>query len=198
MTIPGELNDRTDEASQMAGACHLRRRTAWIGLRAASRCWRWSRWCWCPGLERRRRVARFAARARLCCTRGHATASYIGAEQLPRGPVRRGRQSRELPGRAGHARPRCRRASRSSSRRKWTRVPLAGLLLRRIGSEFVDRFNRHKGAMDARRVHRRGERGAVAGVLSRRHVLDPAGIAAVSYRRVRHGRRARTARSCRP
>jgi 1-acyl-sn-glycerol-3-phosphate acyltransferase len=33
-----------------------------------------------------------------------------------------------------------------------SRVPLAGLLLRRIGSEFVDRFNRHAGAMDARRL----------------------------------------------
>jgi 1-acyl-sn-glycerol-3-phosphate acyltransferase len=33
-----------------------------------------------------------------------------------------------------------------------TKVPLAGLLLRRIGSEFVDRFNRHAGAMDARRL----------------------------------------------
>ena len=31
-------------------------------------------------------------------------------------------------------------------------VPLAGLLLRRIGSEFVDRFNRHAGGMDARRL----------------------------------------------
>jgi 1-acyl-sn-glycerol-3-phosphate acyltransferase len=33
-------------------------------------------------------------------------------------------------------------------------VPVAGLLLRRIGSEFVDRFNRHKGGTDARRVLR--------------------------------------------
>jgi 1-acyl-sn-glycerol-3-phosphate acyltransferase len=33
-------------------------------------------------------------------------------------------------------------------------VPLAGLLLRRIGAEFVDRFNRHSGAMDARRLMR--------------------------------------------
>jgi 1-acyl-sn-glycerol-3-phosphate acyltransferase len=31
-------------------------------------------------------------------------------------------------------------------------VPLAGLLLRRLGSQFVERFNRHKGATDARRV----------------------------------------------
>lgn len=33
-----------------------------------------------------------------------------------------------------------------------SRVPLAGLLLRRIGSEFVDRFNRHAGALDTRRI----------------------------------------------
>lgn len=33
-------------------------------------------------------------------------------------------------------------------------VPLAGLLLRRLGSVFVDRFNRHQGASDARRVLR--------------------------------------------
>jgi 1-acyl-sn-glycerol-3-phosphate acyltransferase len=33
-------------------------------------------------------------------------------------------------------------------------VPLAGLLLRRLGSEFVERFDRHKGATDARRVLR--------------------------------------------
>jgi 1-acyl-sn-glycerol-3-phosphate acyltransferase len=32
------------------------------------------------------------------------------------------------------------------------RVPLAGLLLRRLGSQFVERFNRHKGGVDARRV----------------------------------------------
>ena len=34
------------------------------------------------------------------------------------------------------------------------RVPLAGLLLRRLGSEFVERFDRHKGATDARRMLR--------------------------------------------
>ena len=33
-----------------------------------------------------------------------------------------------------------------------SRVPVAGLLLRRIDAEFVDRFNRHAGAMDARRL----------------------------------------------
>jgi 1-acyl-sn-glycerol-3-phosphate acyltransferase len=33
-------------------------------------------------------------------------------------------------------------------------VPLAGFLLRRLGSEFVERFDRHKSASDARRVLR--------------------------------------------
>jgi len=39
-------------------------------------------------------------------------------------------------------------------------IPLAGLLLRLIGSEFVDRQNRHKGAVDARRMLRRASDGA--------------------------------------
>lgn len=34
------------------------------------------------------------------------------------------------------------------------RTPLVGVLLRRLGSEFVERFNRHQGASDARRVLR--------------------------------------------
>ena len=33
-------------------------------------------------------------------------------------------------------------------------MPLAGLLLRRLGSHFVDRFNRNRSAADARRVMR--------------------------------------------
>jgi 1-acyl-sn-glycerol-3-phosphate acyltransferase len=39
-------------------------------------------------------------------------------------------------------------------KREMDSVPLAGLLLRRLGSEFVERFNRHRGAADARRVLR--------------------------------------------
>jgi 1-acyl-sn-glycerol-3-phosphate acyltransferase len=37
-------------------------------------------------------------------------------------------------------------------KKEMVRVPLAGLLLRRLGSEFVDRFNRHQGGVDARRM----------------------------------------------
>jgi 1-acyl-sn-glycerol-3-phosphate acyltransferase len=39
-------------------------------------------------------------------------------------------------------------------KREMSRVPLAGLLLRRLGSLFVERFNRQKGAADARRMMR--------------------------------------------
>jgi 1-acyl-sn-glycerol-3-phosphate acyltransferase len=38
-------------------------------------------------------------------------------------------------------------------------VPLAGFVLRRIGSEFVDRFNRHAGGMDARRLFKAAHAG---------------------------------------
>jgi 1-acyl-sn-glycerol-3-phosphate acyltransferase len=39
-------------------------------------------------------------------------------------------------------------------KREMADVPLAGLLLRRLGTEFVERFNRQKGSLDARRVLR--------------------------------------------
>ena len=38
-------------------------------------------------------------------------------------------------------------------------VPLAGVVLRRLGSEFVERFNRQRGAADARRVLRNASNG---------------------------------------
>jgi 1-acyl-sn-glycerol-3-phosphate acyltransferase len=40
-----------------------------------------------------------------------------------------------------------------------SKVPLAGLMLRRIGSEFVDRSNRHAGGMDARRLLKAADAG---------------------------------------
>src|SRR5690348_11387405 len=44
-------------------------------------------------------------------------------------------------------------------KREMNGVPLAGLLLRRLGSEFVERFNRNRGAADARRVLRNATNG---------------------------------------
>ena len=37
-------------------------------------------------------------------------------------------------------------------KKEMVRVPLASMLLRRLGSQFVERFDRHKGATDARRM----------------------------------------------
>jgi 1-acyl-sn-glycerol-3-phosphate acyltransferase len=44
-------------------------------------------------------------------------------------------------------------------KREMSAVPLAGLFLHRIGSEFVERFDRHRGAADARRVLRNAANG---------------------------------------
>ena len=44
-------------------------------------------------------------------------------------------------------------------KKEMVRVPLAGLLLQRIGSLFVDRVNRHAGAMDARKIMREAAEG---------------------------------------
>ena len=44
-------------------------------------------------------------------------------------------------------------------KREMAAVPFAGALLRRLGSEFVERFDRHRGASDARRVLRNASQG---------------------------------------
>jgi 1-acyl-sn-glycerol-3-phosphate acyltransferase len=44
-------------------------------------------------------------------------------------------------------------------KKEFSRVPVAGLLLKRIGSEFVDRFNRHAGGMDTRRLLKAADAG---------------------------------------
>lgn len=44
-------------------------------------------------------------------------------------------------------------------KKEMVKVPLAGLLLRRIGALFVDRNNRHAGAMDTRRILRGAQTG---------------------------------------
>ena len=45
-----------------------------------------------------------------------------------------------------------------------SRVPLAGFLLRRIGSEFVERQNRHRGGRDTQRILGRAAAGQALGV----------------------------------
>ena len=104
-----------------------------------------------PTLTMRRRSARWVARNFLRCA--GIRLALVGAERLPDtqcvvvanhasyidGLV----MTAILPPRFAYV-----------VKREMDRVPLAGLLLRRLGTEFVERFNRHKGASDARRVLR--------------------------------------------
>lgn len=108
-----------------------------------------------PGLERRRRVIR--ASARLFLRLAGMPVELTGIEHLPSGqcvvvanhasyldgPV----FTASLPPRFGFV-----------IKREMADVPLAGLLLRRIGSEFVERVREGRTA-DARRVMRRAENG---------------------------------------
>jgi 1-acyl-sn-glycerol-3-phosphate acyltransferase len=104
-----------------------------------------------PGLERRRSIVR--ASARLFLRLAGMPLVVRGIEQLPSGQcvvVANHASyldglvfSAALPPRFGFV-----------IKREMARVPLAGSMLRRIGSEFVERFNRRQGASDARRVLR--------------------------------------------
>ena len=71
-------------------------------------------------------------------------------------------------------------------KKEMDRVPLASLLLRRIGSEFVDRHDRHRGAMDARRMLRRASEGQALVFFPEGTFSNPPWAAALSHRRIRH------------
>lgn len=104
-----------------------------------------------PGLQRRRAVARAAARGFLRLA--GMPLEIRGMERIPEGPcvIVANHASyldgvvmkAALPPRFGFV-----------IKREMSRVPLAGLLLKRIGSHFVERFNRHRSGADARRVLR--------------------------------------------
>ncbi len=109
-----------------------------------------------PGLGRRRASARTAARLMLRLAGMPLTVS--GAERIP----------------AGQSVVVCNHASYLDGivltaalpprfgfvvKREMAAVPLAGAVLRRLGSEFVERFDRHRGAADARRVLRNAGHG---------------------------------------
>ncbi len=109
-----------------------------------------------PGVTRRRGAARLMARAFLLLAGMPPTVRF--AERLPRGQcvVVCNHASyldgivltAALPARFGFV-----------IKREMAAVPLAGLVLRRLGSEFVERFDRQRGAADARRVLRSASNG---------------------------------------
>jgi len=109
-----------------------------------------------PGVRARRRIAGIGARAFLR-TAGIPFAVY-GAERLPGEPcIVVANHASYLDGIVAIA------ALPPDFafviKREMVRVPLAGLLLRRLGSEFVERFDRRQSAADARRVVRRAAAG---------------------------------------
>jgi len=104
-----------------------------------------------PSLRRRRQVAGWSARAFLRCA--GIRLEVRGGEHLPEVPcVVVANHSSYIDGIVAVA------ALPPDFafviKKEMVKVPLAGMLLRRLGSEFVERFDRHKGAADARRVLR--------------------------------------------
>lgn len=109
-----------------------------------------------PGLHRRRRVVRAMARAAFAAAR--IPLSAAGTEHLGAGPcVVVANHASYLDGMILTA-----ALPPTFSfviKREVTSVPFLHLLLRRIGSQFVERFNRHRGGVDARRILRAAARG---------------------------------------
>lgn len=104
-----------------------------------------------PGLQRRRGVAR--ALSRLFFTLAGMRLSVEGLDRLPPGQsVVVSNHASYLDGVVFTAVLPARFAF--VIKREMSGVPLAGLLLRRLGSHFVERFNRNRGAADTRKVLR--------------------------------------------
>ena len=104
-----------------------------------------------PGTRRRRAIAR--AMSRTFFSLAGMPLTVTGAEQLPHGQcVVVSNHASYLDGVVFTAALPAQFAF--VIKREMNGVPLAGLLLRRLGSHFVERFNRNRGAADARRVLR--------------------------------------------
>lgn len=105
-----------------------------------------------PGQDRRRALVRRAAR--LVLTLWGTRLAVTGLERLPAGAcVVVANHASYLDGIILTAALPPRFAF--VIKKEMTRVPLAHFLLRRVGSEFVDRFDSQKGAMDVRRILQR-------------------------------------------
>ncbi|HXQ64095.1 MAG TPA: lysophospholipid acyltransferase family protein [Steroidobacteraceae bacterium] len=124
-------------------------------------------WCWAvfiplaagvlvlglpvPSITLRRRMARLAARAFFGCT--GIRFAVTGLDRLPPGAsVVVANHASYLDGVILQAALPARFAF--VVKREMVRMPFASLLLHRLGCEFVERFDHHKGSVDARRVLR--------------------------------------------
>ena len=104
-----------------------------------------------PGVMLRRRIARAAAR--LFLKGAGIPLEVLGLEHLPAGPcVVVANHASYVDGVVMQAALPPRFAF--VIKKEMGRVPLASLLLRRLGSEFVERYDRQRGGVDARRVLR--------------------------------------------
>ena len=146
-------------------------------------------WCWtaflplalgtlalvlvAPGLERRRSIARGGARAFLAAA--GIPLSVRGLEHLPPGPcVVVANHASYLDGVVMQAALPPRFAF--VIKKEMVNVPLASLLLRRLGSEFVDRTKREARAADARRVLKRAATGQAIGFFPEGTFAPEAGL----------------------
>ena len=81
--------------------------------------------------------------------------------------------------------------------REMTRVPFAHFLLRRIGSEFVERTDTHKGAADARRILHKAAPAGITGLFSRGFDFSTSRVCAAFTMAPLPPRYVATCRSCR-
>ncbi|MFW2405724.1 MAG: lysophospholipid acyltransferase family protein [Gammaproteobacteria bacterium] len=113
-----------------------------------------------PGQPRRRRIVKAAGQLLFCLI--GARPSVAGLSNLPAGPcVAVANHASYLDGMILTAVLPARFTFVIKS--EMTRVPFANFLLQRIGSEFVERFDRSKGAADARRIMGHAKRGESLG-----------------------------------
>jgi 1-acyl-sn-glycerol-3-phosphate acyltransferase len=109
-----------------------------------------------PGLKLRREVARVVARVVLTCVGVRYRVS--NPEHLPEEPcVIVANHSSYVDGILLKAALPARFSF--VIKKEMTKVPIAGLLLRRIDSQFVNRINQHSGGLDARRLLRQATEG---------------------------------------
>ena len=124
-------------------------------------------------LTRRRRLVRYSAR--LFFRVAGIGFEVRGLERLPAGPcVVVANHASYLDGVVMHAALPPRFAF--VIKQEMVRVPLASLLLRRLGSEFVDRFDHRRGAADARRVLRTASSGQGIAVFPEGTFVERPGI----------------------